>query len=113
MTEQRTWTDGFVLVAQMADIPDGELISVDGPDGEPVCLANVGGVIYALHDSCPHQEFPISSGAIMNDGTIECPLHGARFDARTGRVCLGPAVDDVARYRVRVEGDMILVGPRV
>lgn len=105
-------SDGFVAVATMADLPDGELIAVDAPDGEPVCLVNMGGVIYALHDCCPHQEFPISSGVLMKDGTIECPLHGARFDARTGRVCEGPALDDVARYAVRVERDTILVGPK-
>lgn len=105
-------TDGFVPVANVADIPDGELMAVDAPDGEPVCLVNVGGVIYALNDRCPHQEFPISAGALMNDGTIECPLHGARFDPRTGRVCLGPAVDDIAPYAVRVERDTILLGPK-
>lgn len=105
-------TDGCVPVAKLADLPDGELMAVDAPDGEPVCLVNVGGVIYALHDCCPHQEFPISSGALMPDGTIECPLHGARFEARTGRVRVGPALDDIAPYVVRVERDMILVGPK-
>lgn len=105
-------TDGFVPVAKMTDVPDGELVAVDAPDGQSVCLVNVDGVIYALRDSCPHQEFPISAGALMDDGTIECPLHGARFDARTGRVCCGPAVDDLARYAVRVERDTILLGPR-
>jgi len=104
--------DGFVPVARMTDIPDGELIAVDAPDGEAVCLVNVGGDIYALRDSCTHQEFPISAGALMDDGTIECPLHGARFDARTGRVCLGPAVDDIPQYTVRIERDTILLGPR-
>jgi 3-phenylpropionate/trans-cinnamate dioxygenase ferredoxin component len=105
-------TDGFVPVARMADIPDGELFAVDAPDGEPVCLVNMGGVIYALRDRCPHQEFPISAGAVMDDGTIECPLHGARFDVRTGRVCLGPAVDDIEPYAVRVERDTILIGSK-
>jgi 3-phenylpropionate/trans-cinnamate dioxygenase ferredoxin subunit len=104
--------DTFVAVATMADLPDGELFAVDAVDGEPVCLANVGGTVYALHDRCSHQDFPISSGALMKDGTIECPLHGARFDARTGRVRCGPAVDDVAPYVVRVERDTILLGPR-
>lgn len=103
-------TDGFLPVARLADLPDGELIAVDAPDGQPVCLVNLGGVIYALHDRCSHQEFPISAGALMKDGTIECPLHGARFDVRTGRVCLGPALDDIARYTVRLERDTILVG---
>jgi len=105
-------TDGFVPVAKIADIPDGELIAVDAPDGEPVCLVNLGGVIHALHDCCPHQEFPISAGAVMKDGTIECPLHGARFEVRTGRVCCGPALDDLPRYAVRVELDTIWVGSR-
>ncbi len=104
--------DGFVPVARLADLPEGELIAVDSPDGAAVCLVNVGGVISALKDCCTHQEFPISAGTVMEDGTIECPLHGARFDARTGRVCLGPAVDDLSRYTVRVERDTILLGPR-
>jgi 3-phenylpropionate/trans-cinnamate dioxygenase ferredoxin subunit len=103
---------GFVAVARTDEIPEGELIAVDAPDGKPVCLVNLGGEIYALHDRCPHQEFPISAGAVMDDGTIECPLHGARFDVRTGRVCLGPAVDDIERYAVRVEQDTILVGSK-
>lgn len=105
-------TDGYVPVAKMADLPDGELIAVGRIDGEPVCLVNLGGVIYALHDCCSHQEFPISAGAVMKDGTIECPLHGARFEARTGRVCCGPALDDIVRYAVRIERDTILLGPR-
>ena len=104
--------DGFVAVARTDEIPEGELIAVDAPDGEPVCLVNMAGVIYALRDGCPRQEFPISAGALMDDGTIECPLHGARFEIATGRVCLGPAVDDIARYAVRVERDTILVGPQ-
>ena len=103
---------GFVAVARTDEIPEGELIAVDAPDGEPVCLVNLGGAIYALHDRCPHQEFPISAGAVMDDGTIECPLHGARFEIATGRVRLGPAVDDIASYAVRVERDTILLGPK-
>jgi 3-phenylpropionate/trans-cinnamate dioxygenase ferredoxin subunit len=102
----------FVPVARLADIPDGELCAIDAPDGEPVCLVNLGGAIYALHDRCPHQEFPISAGAVMDDGTIECPLHGARFEIATGRVRLGPAVDDIATYAVRVERDTVLLGPK-
>ena len=104
--------EGFIPVAKLADLPEGDLIAVDAPDGEPVCLVNVGGAIYALHDCCSHQAFPISAGAIMHDGTIECPLHGARFDLRSGRVRLGPAVDNIARYTVRVDCDTILVGPK-
>ncbi len=105
-------TDGFVPVAELSEIAEGEIVSVEGPNGEPVCLANVGGIIHAVRDSCSHQEFPLSAGALMADGTIECPLHGARFDPRTGAVCEGPATDGVVTYPVRVERGMVLVGPR-
>jgi nitrite reductase/ring-hydroxylating ferredoxin subunit len=104
-------TDGYAPVARRSEIADGDMVAVDALDGEPVCLVNLGGSIYAVHDNCPHQDFPLSAGEV-HDGTIECPLHGARFDVRTGAVCRGPAIDDAATYAVRVEGDTILLGKR-
>ena len=64
-------------------------------------------VIYALHDCCSHREFPISSGSLMTDGTIECPLHGGAFKIRTGEPTQFPVVVPVETFRVRVVDDMI------
>jgi len=40
---------------------------------------------------------------------IECPLHAARFDIRTGKVLDPPATDDLKTYQVRLVGDEIQV----
>ena len=40
---------------------------------------------------------------------IECPLHAARFDIRTGKVLDPPATEDLKTYPVRVVGDEIQI----
>jgi nitrite reductase/ring-hydroxylating ferredoxin subunit len=45
----------------------------------------------------------------LNDHEITCPWHNARFDIWTGKKISAPALDDLASYKVKVEGDSILV----
>lgn len=106
-------TEGFEHLADVADVPEGSLLAVKNAAGEEICLLNYRGRIGALHNVCTHAEFPMSDGALLNDGMIECVWHGARYDCRSGAVCRGPAVDPLAVYEVRVEGTRILIGPRV
>jgi nitrite reductase/ring-hydroxylating ferredoxin subunit len=40
---------------------------------------------------------------------IECPLHFAQFDVRTGELVNGPVSTAVPIYQVRVEGDTVCV----
>jgi nitrite reductase/ring-hydroxylating ferredoxin subunit len=49
------------------------------------------------------------SDGYLEDGVIECPLHQARFDVRTGRVLSGPTDVPLATYPVRLEEDRLLV----
>jgi 3-phenylpropionate/trans-cinnamate dioxygenase ferredoxin subunit len=102
----------YELVAALDDVPDGELRRVERMGGEPICLANLGGEILAVSDVCTHQDFPMSSGALLPDGTIECAWHGARFDCRTGAVRLPPADEPLPVYEVRVADGKIYVGGR-
>jgi 3-phenylpropionate/trans-cinnamate dioxygenase ferredoxin subunit len=101
----------FAAVGRLTDVPPGALLSARLPSGEQVVVMNVDGEICALRDCCSHEEFALSAGEILPDGTIECVWHGARFDCRTGAVRHPPAVVDVASYDVAVDGDMIMVGP--
>lgn len=39
---------------------------------------------FALHDCCPHRRMPLSFGHFDGEA-VECPYHGWRFDAKTGR----------------------------
>lgn len=51
---------------------------------------------------------PLSQG-LVNEGQVECPWHGSRFDIRTGEVRTFPAGEDVASREVRVTGDDVEV----
>jgi 3-phenylpropionate/trans-cinnamate dioxygenase ferredoxin component len=100
-------------LANVADVPEGALLAVHRSTGEEICLFNYRGTIGAVSNECTHAEFLMSDGALRNDGTLECVWHGARFDCRTGAVRRQPAVDPLPVYQVSVEGDRILVGPRL
>jgi nitrite reductase/ring-hydroxylating ferredoxin subunit len=100
-------SDGFIPVAQMADLLPGQMKWV-AVDGERRVLANVEGTYYALSDVCGHRNAPLSRGKLYGY-LIECPLHFAQFDVRTGELVDGPVSTAVPIYEVRVEGGTIYV----
>jgi nitrite reductase/ring-hydroxylating ferredoxin subunit len=99
--------DGFVPVAKIDELPPGQMKWV-AVDRERVVLANVDGVCYALRDVCGHKNAPLSRGKLVGH-LIECPLHFAQFDLRTGELVSGPVSTPVGTYQVRVEGDTVYV----
>ena len=100
-------SEGFVPVAKAGDVPPGSM-TVVAIDRERIMLANVDGQFFALRDMCGHRNAPLSRGRL--DGCIvECPLHFAQFDVRTGKLVDGPISADVPVYEVRVEGDTVFV----
>jgi len=102
--------DGFVPVVQAFALQPGAMTWV-ALDRERVLIANVDGVFYGLHDVCGHRQAPLSKGRL--DGhVVECPLHFAQFDVRTGKLVNGPVAADVPTYEVRVEGDTLYLRRR-
>ena len=99
----------FRTVARLEDVPAGSLHPVE-LDGEKIVLARVGDRVFALHDECSHEEYPLSSGELTGD-QITCVLHGARFDLATGAARALPAVRPVKTYEARVDGQEIQVRP--
>ena len=73
-----------------------------------VCIVRSDGEFYALHDVCSHADVPLSEGDVEN-GTIECWLHGSRFDLISGRPTGLPATRPVPVYPVKRDGDDLLV----
>ena len=102
-------SDGFVPVAMAGELLPGQMRWV-AVDGERLVLANVEGVFYALSDVCGHRNAPLSRGKLVGH-LIECPLHFAQFDVRTGELVNGPVSTPVAIYQVRVEDDTVYVKP--
>ena len=98
----------FVRACHLSDLPaEGEAIGLE-VNGEPVAIARAEGDYYAIRDVCSHAEVPLSEGEV--DGcTIECWLHGSRFDLRTGKPTGMPATEPVPVYPVKIEGDDVLV----
>lgn len=92
----------FVKVATTGEIAPGQgkIVEVKGKE---IALFNVGGAYFAIDNMCTHEEASLADGEITGF-EVTCPLHGAKFDVRSGQVLGPPAYDDVARYPVRVSG---------
>jgi 3-phenylpropionate/trans-cinnamate dioxygenase ferredoxin subunit len=95
----------WVKVAELADVTEDTGYCVE-VDGFPIALWNVDGAIYATQDSCTHEETSLSDGDLW-DEVVECPLHGAQFDVRTGAVLSLPAVFPLKTFPVKVEDESI------
>ena len=98
---------GFVAVAKIGDVPVGGM-AVVAIDRERIMLANVDGQFFALRDMCGPRNAPLSRGR-LEGCIVECPLHFAQFDVRTGKLIDGPISADVPAYEVRVEDDTVLI----
>ena len=99
--------DGFVPAAQMSELPPGHVKCV-AVDRQRVLLANVDGALYALRDACGHRGASMATGKLYGYA-LECPLHYALFDVRTGVLLSGPAAANLTMYEVRVDGDTVYV----
>lgn len=74
----------------------------------PYALFKVAGKVYCLDNACTHVGGPLCRGTL--DGlTVRCPLHGSRFDVRTGQVVGGPARVPVRSYPATVEAGNVWV----
>ena len=101
--------NGFWPVAKTSDLAPGQMKWV-AIDRERVVLANVDGVFYALRDVCGHRQAPLSRGRLEGH-LIECPLHFAQFDVRTGELVNGPLSTSVPVYEVLLESGTVYVKP--
>ena len=99
---------GFERVSA-ADLVPGELRSVSFGSAARICLGNAAGELFAVADRCPHSDFPMSKGTIVDDKFIECGWHGTQFDCRNGDVVQGPADDPIRTYDVRVADGAVWV----
>ena len=91
----------------LIDLPSGAVKQVKLGD-VPVCLANVGGEVFAVSDTCTHARISLSGGC-LEGRQIVCPWHGAMFDLKTGRATCGPAYGDLQTYKVTVDSGVITV----
>jgi len=76
--------------------------------GKTICVTRVGDEVFAIDDTCTHSEASLSEGDVT-DFKIECWLHGAEFDLRTGEAITLPANIALETYPVRIEDNSVTV----
>ena len=95
-------------VAALAEIEPGQPFGAK-LGGRDIVLVAHDGQLHALDGICPHAYALLSEGFMTGAG-IECPLHAACFDIRTGKLLDGPpGTRDLATYEVRAEGGQVMV----
>lgn len=97
----------WVEVAPAGAVAPGATLKV-AVRGDPVCLYNLDGRLYATQDVCTHAEASLAEGYVDGD-CIECPLHQALFHIPTGEVRSEPATENLRVYPVRVVAGAIEV----
>jgi 3-phenylpropionate/trans-cinnamate dioxygenase ferredoxin subunit len=96
----------MIKICSTEDVPKGTALAVSAEGIEIAIVHGEDGEYYAIYDECSHAEVPLSEGEV--DGcTVECWLHGSRFDLRTGQPTGLPATEPVPVYPVEVrDGDV-------
>jgi 3-phenylpropionate/trans-cinnamate dioxygenase ferredoxin subunit len=95
-----------VKVCSAADIKQGDVIAAE-VNGVALAIVHCGDDSFrAVYDECSHAQIALSEGEV--DGcTLECWLHGSRFDLTTGEPTGLPATEPVAIYPVEIhDGDI-------
>jgi nitrite reductase/ring-hydroxylating ferredoxin subunit len=104
MTEATSWQ----RVAGVDEIVSGQPLGAQFGERE-IVLARHEGQVFALAGICPHA-YALMCDGFLNGGEIECPLHAAAFDLRSGKCLAGPeGTRDLVTYEVKVEGGNVLV----
>ena len=95
---------------QFSELVAGRPVAVD-VDGKSACVARVGDEVFAISNICTHSYAERSDGEIK-DYKIECWLHGADFDLRTGEALTLPATEAVETFHVERVGDEVFISQK-
>ena len=96
------------VVARLSELAQPSVVRVV-LEGIPVAVVRCDeGTVHAIGDTCTHADVSLSEGEV--DGcSIECWLHGSRFDLVTGKPLALPAIRPVAVYPVTIHDGDVLV----
>ena len=86
---------------------DGKPIAIE-VDGTPVCVVKVADEVFAVAGTCTHSEASLSEGEVTGN-KIECWLHGAEFDLKTGKALTPPATESLKTFNVKRNGNQLTI----
>ena len=96
------------LVATLDSLAPGKSIKVVIDDLPIAVVRESTGEVHAIGDRCSHGDISLSDGFVEDD-TIECWAHGAKFSLETGEALTLPAYEPVAKYEVIIDNGDIFI----
>ncbi|GAA2461011.1 ubiquinol-cytochrome c reductase iron-sulfur subunit [Agromyces soli] len=92
-------------LVKLADVPVGGSVSAT-VDGEALLVSQpTAGTVMAFSAICTHQQCVVAAAG----AEFDCPCHGSKYDAATGDVLQGPALQPLTAIPVEVDGDRVVV----
>ena len=99
---------GRFFVCRTTEIMPGQMKKVSVDENE-ILVTNIDGSYFAIDDTCTHSGATLSEGK-LEDSTITCDWHGAKFDCKNGKLIKFPGeINDLISYKVIVESDDVFV----
>jgi len=99
---------GRFFVCRTTEIMPGQMKKVSVGENE-ILVTNIDGNYFAIDDTCTHAGATLSEGK-LEDSTITCDWHGAKFDCKNGKLIKFPGeINDLESYKVIVESDDVFV----
>jgi len=96
-----------MIELKLSDLQENTPVKVE-LNGKDLCVVRQGSEVFAIDDICSHAEASLSEGGVT-PGKIECWLHGAEFDLRSGEALTPPAIAPVTTYSVTIEGESVKI----
>jgi nitrite reductase/ring-hydroxylating ferredoxin subunit len=97
----------LLTIAKIDALPNGRGANIKLKNGAEIAIFNANGNFFAVENFCPHRGSPIADSRLY-DETVECDLHGYRFDLKTGE-CLTDSNCPIETYKVIIEDEIIKV----
>src|SRR2546427_2840233 len=104
-----TPTTDFVCAGSLEELKAKGRLVAHGSH-RPILVVHDKDRVFALDNRCPHMGFPLDRGSV-EDGTLTCYWHHARFDLASG-CTFDLWADDVPKYPVEIRGEEVWVLPR-
>ena len=97
----------WTKVAPLADIPRLGSRVVRSAQGDIAVFRTADDRVFALRDSCPHKQGPLSQGIVYGD-RVACPLHAWQISLVDGKA-QEPDVGETACFAVKVEDGTVFL----
>jgi 3-phenylpropionate/trans-cinnamate dioxygenase ferredoxin subunit len=95
----------MIRVCSLAELPPGRIQRLELKPAISI-FHTEDGELFAVDDTCTHEQASLADGW-LEGCEVECPLHAARFDLRTGEPDGPPATGPIRTHQVSIaDGDI-------